>query len=726
MELLPGAGYQILAPSNACVVIYPAPVLNGTGLTGEYFSGSSSNYDDSINFNPTNLVLTRLDPSIDFVWNAPAVSMVNGGGNTVRWTGQVEPQYSETYTFVAHTSDGVKLWVNDQLIIDDWTLQAPMDSSGAINLLAGFPYDIRMEYFNTSGSGEAHLEWFSPSQPLQVIPANCLYPALTTPAPPTAILSLLTAIAFPWQPFSYIVTAANSGVVSLLSPLPAGLSFNPTNGLISGTPTAAGNYQIVLLASNAVGLSESVLNLTVSRSGSSNTLGVWREVWTGVPGTNVSDIPTNLPPSFTTLQGTLEGVTGSGENYGERLRGYLTVPVTGNYYFWIAASDSAELWISNDSQPVNSLRRAYVLPSPNPSPPPMYGTASRQWNLQTNQQSPWLELTAGQPYYLEVLHKADAGAHDNFAVGWLLDPTGTNNAPSEVISGSMLTPYLASPPALLSVTLYTADLLALANAESHGVGSATLQLSADESEAVLRFNYTGLSSAVTGIQISSDPYLGQPGQMLFDVSGAKPQSDGSYLWSFKPTGTLEVEDILDIIQEGAAYMNIYTVDYPAGEISGHFVLANGSQTFTPPPPPPTWTDDHTDPNAAARFLIQATFGPSESEITNVETLGYAGWIADQFTRPATHHLPVVLANVSTNADGTNADVPYPGSLTFNAWWQQSITAPDQLRQRVAFALSEIMVVSEQGSSRTTPSHSPLTMTRCWTTPSATSAHCWRQ
>ena len=76
----------------------------------------------------------------------------------------------------------------------------------------------------------------------------------------------------------------------------------------------------------------------------------------------------------------------------------------------------------------------------------------------------------------------------------------------------------------------------------------------------------------------------------------------------------------------------------------------------------------------------------------MQSLGYSNWISNQFTLPVTHHLPVVFANKS--ADPTN---PYPSSDWFNTWWQNSVTAPDQLRQRVAFALSEIMVVSESGT-----------------------------
>ena len=102
----------------------------------------------------------------------------------------------------------------------------------------------------------------------------------------------------------------------------------------------------------------SILDLQVIDSGSS----VVQEVWTGVAGTNISDIPAGTPATITNTPGTLEGITDYGDNYGERIRGYLTAPVTGNYYFWIAASDSAELWISDDGEPVNKIRRCYVAP----------------------------------------------------------------------------------------------------------------------------------------------------------------------------------------------------------------------------------------------------------------------------------------------------------------------------------------------------------------------------
>jgi hypothetical protein len=84
----------------------------------------------------------------------------------------------------------------------------------------------------------------------------------------------------------------------------------------------------------------------------------------------------------------LAAPTDFGDGYGARIRGYITAPVTGNYYFWIAASNAAELWISNDLEPVNSIKRAQV----------SGGTASQEWNKagETRQKSPWLALDAGK------------------------------------------------------------------------------------------------------------------------------------------------------------------------------------------------------------------------------------------------------------------------------------------------------------------------------------------
>lgn len=149
----------------------PVPTVGGTvgtGLKGEYF--------DNIDF--TNLKLTRVDKTVNFNWGSSSPDPSLGADTfSVRWSGQVLPQFSETYTFYTQSDDGVRLWVNGQLLVDNWTNHASVQNSGTIQLTAGQKYYIRMEYFENTGGAVAKLSWASPSQNKQVIPMNRLFPA---------------------------------------------------------------------------------------------------------------------------------------------------------------------------------------------------------------------------------------------------------------------------------------------------------------------------------------------------------------------------------------------------------------------------------------------------------------------------------------------------------------------------------------------------------------------
>ncbi len=497
----------------------------------------------------------------------------------------------------------------------------------------------------------------------------------------------MSAVGFVGQPFSFTVTAANTPLGFTATNLPPGLAFNTTNGLINGTPTLAGSYPVPLTASNVVGIGASVVNILIFNNSNS----VVREVWTNVPGTNIADIPTGTPANSIAPLSALEGITDFGDNYGERVRGYFTAPVTGNYYFWIAGSDSAQLWISDDSESVNRTLRAWVTPTNNPTAPGQNGSSSRQWNVQASQQSKWLSLVAGQNYYIEVLHKAGTASGDNWSVGWLQDPTGTNTTPAGVAPPYLLSRYYTPLPVNLVGSLYSANVVAIPGISSVAVGSATLRLSADNSQAVLNYSVNGISSSHVD-HIYSDQYGNNPPTLLFDIAAAKPQADGSYLWKIKGVGSLAASDVVSIIVSNKCSIVIQTPANPAGEIGGHFSIANGTQNFIAPDAPPAWMDDSATTNGAVRFLTQATYGASPSDIAAVQSLGYMNWINNQISLPVTHHLGLVQTN--KNPDPSN---PFASYVWFNSWWQNAMTAPDQLRQRVAFALSEIMVASESGT-----------------------------
>lgn len=112
------------------------------------------------------------------------------------------------------------------------------------------------------------------------------------------------------------------------------------------------------------------------------------------------------------------------------------------------------------------------------------------------------------------------------------------------------------------------------------------------------------------------------------------------------------------------------------------------------------SDGRPSEKAAARFLAQAAFGPSPAETARVRDLGFAGWLDAQFTRPVNLHLPIVQAWQTELGGVTNSPV-VSNEHRIEAWWRQAMrsdASSDPLRQRAAFALSQIFVISDRMSS----------------------------
>src|SRR5690606_25057702 len=86
--------------------------------------------------------------------------------------------------------------------------------------------------------------------------------------------------------------------------------------------------------------------------------GITREYWAGGHGTTVADVPVGTPPTEVTTLPLLETPYDIGDHYAQRVRGYVTAPVTGAYTFWVAADDVAELWLSTDEEPANKQKIA--------------------------------------------------------------------------------------------------------------------------------------------------------------------------------------------------------------------------------------------------------------------------------------------------------------------------------------------------------------------------------
>jgi glucose/arabinose dehydrogenase len=123
--------------------------------------------------------VTRIDPAVDFNWGAGSPDPSVGADTfTARWTGQVRAESTGHYTFTTESDDGVRLWVNGQVVINNWKRQkkGPALKSGTIPLTAGQKYDVRLEYFDNTGNAVARLLWTTPGGSQAVIPATHLSP----------------------------------------------------------------------------------------------------------------------------------------------------------------------------------------------------------------------------------------------------------------------------------------------------------------------------------------------------------------------------------------------------------------------------------------------------------------------------------------------------------------------------------------------------------------------
>jgi PA14 domain-containing protein/Ig-like domain-containing protein/lectin family protein len=178
-------GYTVaLTDSLSQAITSPVAVLtvgnlgNGSGLVGDYYTTQLQTFSGA----PT---LTRLDPTVNFDWDigSPDPS-ISPDTFTVRWAGLVQPIYSQTYTFYTTSDDGSRLWVNGQLVVDNWFDQPPTERSGTIDLSADQQYPILMEYYENTGGALVQLSWSSAAQFKGIIPQTQLYPT-TAPLQPT-------------------------------------------------------------------------------------------------------------------------------------------------------------------------------------------------------------------------------------------------------------------------------------------------------------------------------------------------------------------------------------------------------------------------------------------------------------------------------------------------------------------------------------------------------------
>lgn len=274
-------------------------------------------------------------------------------------------------------------------------------------------------------------------------------------------------------------------------------------------------------------------------------------------------------------------------------------------------------------------------------------------------------------------------------------------------------------------TTYLASLTPPSGVSSLASGSATLVLSGDQLSATVSFSYSNLSSAVSDVGVYA-PASNE--DEMFDLA-AKPA--GSYNWTFVGTQTNPLSFIQSTITNNQAYFVIKTASNATGELEGTFNLVQGSATFTAPGPAPAITINPPSAADASRLLQQAAFGGQTIEISNLSNTGASNastaiesWLQGQFASQlpiSPNYAITATVNPSSTTQGVNGSTTYtysPSSMYANlyrrlsenqgsgsgdqynddriheCWWKNAVSGPDQLRQRVATALSEIFVVSE--------------------------------
>ncbi|HRT57488.1 MAG TPA: PA14 domain-containing protein [Candidatus Paceibacterota bacterium] len=209
---------------------YLFPFTNG--LRGDYFADT----------NLTQRVMTRLDPHVNFNWGSGIAALgVPADRFSVRWTGRVMPRFSELYTFHVNSANGRRLWINNQLVVDQWLDDRDVEYSGAIALEAGQTYDLKLEYFGNLGNASCQLSWESVSQNREPVPTTHLFPPFNqpptlAPVPPQTVLAgrtlnVTNVASDPDVPAQTLTFSLVAG--------PLGAGINPSNGVFSWRPAIA-------------------------------------------------------------------------------------------------------------------------------------------------------------------------------------------------------------------------------------------------------------------------------------------------------------------------------------------------------------------------------------------------------------------------------------------------------------------------------------------------------
>ena len=145
------------------VTVVRAQVPAGDGVVGEYYEG--------VDFE--RLVTRRYDATLAFDWgHAPPVPGVPAEYFSVRWRGWLLVPVSGRYVLHATVDDGVRIWLNDQLVLNEWRPQPVRTFTISVELKAGQPYKLRVDYYQDILDTSMRITWKRPNTPLTPPPTS--------------------------------------------------------------------------------------------------------------------------------------------------------------------------------------------------------------------------------------------------------------------------------------------------------------------------------------------------------------------------------------------------------------------------------------------------------------------------------------------------------------------------------------------------------------------------
>jgi glucose/arabinose dehydrogenase len=185
-----GTSYSFFAPLSDTTINVQYNTFShqpGQGLTAKYFNSEED-------FLADNYTAINTDTNINYDWqNSPTPQGINKNLFFARYEGTLKPIVSGTYTFYTWSDDGVKLYINNQPVINEWHPQGATEHSNSVYLESGKQYPVRVEYVNYGGNAVMKLRWKFYDVTKSVIPESDLYP----PAPQTKPVPVINQLSMP-------------------------------------------------------------------------------------------------------------------------------------------------------------------------------------------------------------------------------------------------------------------------------------------------------------------------------------------------------------------------------------------------------------------------------------------------------------------------------------------------------------------------------------------------